>query len=250
MVQALRADMAAQLAAQQVQINELQARLKLNSHNSSKPPSSDGLNKPKPKSLRKAGQRPIGGPKGHKGDTLCQSSEPDSVIAYAPPERCDACKRRLTETSIAETRQVFDLPELNYEVTEHRVLQARCSCGKTHRGSFPTSVSAAVQYGPRALAAAVHLNQHHMVPLKRTANLMGEFFGLPMSEATVLSANARAAAVLAPTVQAIAQAFLTQPTVHADETGLRVNKALHWLHTLATEGRAIARSSAIKAAKQ
>ena len=236
MVQALRADMAAQLAAQQVQINELQARLKLNSHNSSKPPSSDGLNKPKPKSLRKAGQHPIGGPKGHKGNTLCQSSEPDSVTTYAPPERCDACQRRLTETSIAETRQVFDLPLLNYEVTEHRVLQARCSCGKTHRGSFPTSVSAAVQYGPRALAAAVHLNQHHMVPLKRTASLMGEFFGLPMSEATVLSANARAAAVLAPTVQAIAQAFLTQPTVHADETGLRVNKALHWLHTLATEG--------------
>ncbi|MGS0753566.1 IS66 family transposase zinc-finger binding domain-containing protein [Roseateles sp. GG27B] len=79
----------------------------------------------------------------------------------APPERCDACQRRLTETNIAETRQVFDLPELNYEVTEHRVLQARCSCGKTHRGSSPTSVSAAVQYGPRVLAAAVQLNQHH-----------------------------------------------------------------------------------------
>lgn len=235
MVQALRADMAGQLAAQQVQINELQARLKLNSQNSSKPPSSDGLNRPKPKSLRKAGQRPIGGPKGHKGNTLCQSSEPDIVVTHAPPEHCDACRRKLVQTSIAETRQVFDLPALNYEVTEHRVLQARCSCGKTHRGEFPASVTASVQYGPRVMGAAVHLNHHHMVPLKRTSDLMGELFGLPMSEATILNANAQAVVHLRPIVAAIGQAFLTQPTVHADETGLRVAKSLHWLHTLATE---------------
>ncbi|MCW8208561.1 IS66 family transposase, partial [Verminephrobacter aporrectodeae subsp. tuberculatae] len=73
------------------QNNELQARLNLNSRNSSKPPSSDGLNKPQPKSLRKAGQRPVGGQKGHKGHTLCQVAEPNMVVIHAPPEHCDVC---------------------------------------------------------------------------------------------------------------------------------------------------------------
>lgn len=179
----------------------------------------------------------MGGPKGHKGHTLRQVDEPDHVIIHAPPGHCDHCHSRL-DTAVAttlETRQVFELPSLSHEVTEHRVLQTRCTCGKIHRGQFPAAVAASVQYGPRVLAGVVHLNQHHMVPLKRSASLMGELFGLPMSEATILSANAQAATLLAPTVNAIKQAFVTQPTVHADETGLRVAKSLHWLHTLASE---------------
>ena len=240
MVQALTAQVQAQqvqLTAQQVQINELQARLNQNSRNSSKPPSSDGLNKPKPKSLRKAGERPVGGPKGHKGNTLSQVAEPDHVITHAPPGHCDHCHSRLeiAGATTLESRQVFELPSLKREVTEHRVLQTRCSCGQLQRGQFPAAVAASVQYGPRVLAAAVHLNQHHMVPLKRSASLMGELFGLSMSEATILSANAQAADALTSTVSAIKQAFVTQPTVHADETGLRVAKSLHWLHTLVTE---------------
>ena len=234
----LMAAQQAQSAAQQAQINELQARLKLNSQNSSKPPSSDGLMKPKPKSQRKSGERPVGGPKGHKGGTLLRVSVPDLTVLHEPPAQCDTCHRSLIglETlTLPETRQVFDLPVTAYQVTEHRVLQTQCGCGKLHRGSFPAEVSAAVQYGPRALAAAVHLSQHHMVPLKRCGQLMGELFGLPISEATILSANAQAASLLKPTVTAIGQAFLSQPVAHADETGLRVGKALHWLHTLATE---------------
>ncbi|MCW5223361.1 hypothetical protein D5041_07050 [Verminephrobacter aporrectodeae subsp. tuberculatae] len=156
------------------QINELQARLNLNSRNSSKPPSSDGLNKPQPKSLRKAGQRPVGGQKGHKGHTLSQAAEPNVVVTHAPPEHCDVCHGSLGQASVVEARQVHDLPDLRYQVTEHRVLQAVCNCGKTHRGVFPPDVTAAVQYGPRAKAAAVHLNQYQMLPLKRTGQVMGD----------------------------------------------------------------------------
>lgn len=225
----------AQIESLQKAVAALQARLNLNSTNSSKPPSSDGLNRPKPKSLRKSGGRASGGQEGHPGQTLCQVATPDRLVTHAPPERCDACQRRLGAAVVVETRQVFDLPRLGFEVTEHEVTQASCRCGKTHRGQFPDSVSAAVQYGPQALAAMVHLNQHHMVPLKRTATLMGEFFGLKVSEATVLKASTEAGQRLTPTVAAIAQAFLLQPTVHADETGLRVARTLHWMHVLATQ---------------
>ena len=61
---------------------QLEARLGLNSTNSSKSPSSDGLRKPAPKSLRVAGQRPSGGQKGHPGATLRRSEEADLAIEH------------------------------------------------------------------------------------------------------------------------------------------------------------------------
>lgn len=223
------------LLALQRAVLDLQARLALNSTNSSKPPSSDGLNKPKPKSLRKAGQKPSGGQKGHTGTTLCQVAEPDNVVLHAPPLVCDGCKRRLKTASVVETRQVFDLPVVQMEVTAHQLLEVRCTCGKLHRGQFPKEVSSAVQYGPAALAAVVHLNQHHMLPVQRTAVLMGELFNLPMAQAIVLKACKTAAQLLQPTVDAIAQALQAAPVLHVDETGMRVNKILHWMHGAATE---------------
>jgi transposase len=228
--------MQGQLAELQGLIAELQSRLALNSKNSSKPPSSDGLNKPKPKSLRKSGERKSGGQKGHPGQTLSKVADPDIVVMHAPPAKCDACQRGLANADavLAESRQVFDLPPLRLNVTEHQVLQTRCVCGKTHRGQFPEHVPASVQYGAAALAAMVHLNLHHMVPAQRTAGLMGEFFDMPVSQATVLKAGTDAKERLTPTVDAIAQALQTAPVVQVDETGLRVNKTLYWMHVAAT----------------
>ncbi|MDZ7938097.1 MAG: IS66 family transposase [Rhodoferax sp.] len=224
-----------QIAALQEAVAQLQARLNMNSRNSSKPPSSDGLNKPAPKSLRVAGQRPSGGQKGHPGSTLRQASQPDTVVVHDVPDQCQACQRKLRFGFVAETRQVWDLPVLKREVTEHRAMQAICTCGQVHTGQFPDGVSAAVQYGPRAQAAMVHLNQNHAVSLQRTAALMGDFFDLPASQATVLKANEVAAQILQPTVQEIAKACVASPVLHADETGLQVGKKLHWLHVLATD---------------
>jgi transposase len=78
-------DLMAQVSTLTAKVAELEARLALNSRNSSKPPSSDGLNKPKPKSLRKPGERPPGGQKGHKGSTLAKVAEPDMTVRHPPP---------------------------------------------------------------------------------------------------------------------------------------------------------------------
>ena len=83
------------LEGQAKQIAQLQSRLNMNSRNSSLPPSSDGLNKPAPKSLRIAGQRPTGGQKGHPGRTLSQSTEPDIIVVHDVPKQCQACQRKL-----------------------------------------------------------------------------------------------------------------------------------------------------------
>lgn len=227
-------NLSAQVTTLQTKVLELEARLAQNSRNSSKPPSSDGLNKPKPKSLRKTGEHPNGGQKGHPGRTLKKVAAPDRTETHLPPSHCDACGDFLSEPTVVETRQVFDLPPLRFEVTEHQVLAAQCACGKICRGTFPEGVSAPVQYGPAALAAVVHLTHHHMMPVQRTAALMGDFFGLPMAQGTVLAACEDARVRLAPTVALIGQAIQTAEVAHADETGMRVAGKLHWMHALAT----------------
>jgi hypothetical protein len=64
----------------------------------------------------------------------------------------------------------------------------------------PARVNAAVQYDPRALAAMVRRNQNHAVSVERTAALMNDFFGLPVSQATVLKAAMASAGILQPMV--------------------------------------------------
>jgi transposase len=223
------------LEGQAKQITQLQSRLNMNSRNSSKPPSSDGLNKPAPKSLRVAGQKPTGGQKGHPGSTLRQASQSDKVVVHSVPAQCQACQSKLPFAYVRETRQVFDLPVLKFEVTEHHAMQAICSCGHVHTAQFPAGVRAPVQYGPRAQAAMVHLNLNHAVSVQRTAALMKDFFGLSVSQATVVKAAQTSAGILQPTVQTIGQGVVRSAVAHADESGLRVARTLHWLHVLATD---------------
>jgi transposase len=192
------------------------------------------MNKPAPKSLRVAGENPTGGQKGHSGRTLSQATQPDKVVVHSVPDQCQACHLELPFAYVVETRQVFDLPVLQFEVTEHHAMQAICSCGHVHTAEFPTGVNATVQYGPRAQAAMVHLNQNHAVSVQRTAALMKDLFGLGVSQATVIKAAVTSAAILQPTVDAIGQGAVNADVLHADETGLRVVKKLHWLHVLAT----------------
>ncbi len=228
-------ELMAQMVVLQERIKQLEGRLALNSRNSSKPPSSEGLNKPAPKSLRASGQNTNGGQKGHPGSTLRKAAQPDKIVVHNVPDFCQACHDKLPFAYIAETRQVFDLPVGKYEVTEHHAMQSICKCGQVHTGEFPAIVSAGVQYGPRAQAAMVHLNQNHAVSVQRTAALMKDFFELTVSQATVLKAVQVGAELLQPTVQDIGQAIAGAAVAHADESGLRVQKKLHWLHVLATD---------------
>lgn len=188
-----------------------------------------------PKSLRVGGQNSTGGQKGHPGSTLRQTAQPDNIVVHDVPDQCLACQRKLPFAFVSETRQVFDLPSLQFEVTEHHAMQAICKCGRVHTGEFPLGVNAGVQYGPRAQAAMVHLNQNHAVSIQRTTALMQDLFGLSVSQATVVRAGAAGAGILHSTVQAIGQGAVSSAVLHADETGLRVARTLHWLHVLATD---------------
>lgn len=133
-----------QVAALTAKVAELEGRLALNSHNASKPPSTDGLHKPKPKSLRKAGQNPTGGQPGHPGHPLKPVETPDHLEPPLPPSHCTACHPPLSDVVVVESRQGFDIPPLRYEVTEYDVLEACCTCGQVYRGEFPKGITAPV----------------------------------------------------------------------------------------------------------
>src|ERR1700760_3642246 len=127
----------AALAAMQARIAELERRLGLNSGNSGKPPSSDGLKKPlRVRSLREGSGKKSGGQKGHPGETLRQSETPDAVIDHYPPTCAAALTAAMATGYVA--RQVFDLPEPPpLVVTEHRAHGCCCAgCGGQNRAAF------------------------------------------------------------------------------------------------------------------
>lgn len=220
-------------------LNEIEARLNKDSHNSSKPPSSDGLKrKPKPKSQRTVSGAAPGAQPGHKGKTLKRVPNPDHVEIHRVSRVCDNCGQAITADRVsvlAEERQVIDLPAIRFEVTAHRVERAQCSCGKVHRAEFPKGLSQAVQYGNQIQAAAVYLTQYQQLPLARTSQALRDLFGLSMSAGTVQNCITQAARMLSPAVELIGQALQSAPVAHYDETGMRVGIVMHWLHTCSTE---------------
>jgi transposase len=226
------AQLQARIAAQDAEIAELKRQLAASSRNSSQPPSSDGLNKPAPKSLRGRSGRKPGGQPGREGRTLRQVSTPDEVVVHEPGA-CTGCGSTLPADGPADRfirRQVFDIPKISVRVVEHRLVGRRCSCGTLTTAAGPVGVSAPVSYGPHAAAIAVYLVLGQHLPVERTAALLAELFGTPMAVGTVAAWTHRAAAGLAPFTAAALAGLARAELVHADETGLRVAGRLHWLH--------------------
>ena len=197
---ALIAAQAAEIAALKAHIAELERRLGLNSSNSGKPPSSDGLKKPaRVKSLREPSDKPSGGQKGHKGETLRQVGEPDRIVDHYPSS-CPACGATVTLAMSAghSARQMFDLPEpVPLVVTEHRAHNCRCAgCGARTGASFPDGVNAPVQYGPRIAAFVIYLLHYQLLPEDRLAELMADLFGVKLAAATITRMSRACAARL------------------------------------------------------
>src|SRR5487761_1122055 len=235
---ALIAAQAAEIAALKARIIELERRLGLNSSNSGKPPSSDGLKKPaRVKSLREPSGKPSGGQKGHQGETLRQVAEPNKIVDHFP-RSCATCDLVLTPAMSAghRTRQVFDLPEpAPLVVTEHRAHDCRCpACGTHTRALFPDGVNAPVQYGQRISAFVTYLLHYQLLPEDRLAELMADLFGVKLVAATIARMSQTFAGRLADFVEALRNLVAGAPVKHMDETGFRIGGKTQWLHVAST----------------
>ncbi|MGB6165497.1 MAG: IS66 family transposase [Pseudonocardiaceae bacterium] len=228
----LRADLIQALA----EIGELKARLGMTSKNFSKPPSSDGLTKPAPKSLRGKAKRGPGRPKGQMGFTLSPVDDPDHEQTHEP-SACCGCGAGLDGAAVVgvERRQVFDLPPLRLEVTEHRLISRACSCGVITKAQAPAGVNAPVQYGSRLAGVGVYLFHGQFLSKSRTCQALAHLFGAKIAASTLVSWVKRIAAQITSTViPGIVDRIAGSAVAHFDETGFRTAGSLHWMHSAST----------------
>ena len=230
-------ELVAMYQMQEARIQALEARLNKDSHNSSKPPTSDGLKKPRKHGLRHKSGKKSGGQDGHEGHRLEAVTNPKHIVVH-PVTRCRRCQASLegVEAEKYEKRQVFDLPdEVKLEVTEHRAEIKGCpQCGEVNQGEFPAGVSQVTQYGPRVRAQMVYFNVYQFVPLERTTEIMEDLYHQSVSEGAVLAAVKEVARQVRPVNEQVKEHLTdTEEAVHFDESGIRVG-GLKWLHSAST----------------
>jgi transposase len=240
---ALRAENVAlreQVQALLARVQELEGQVAKDSHNSSKPPSSDGLRR-KPKSLREKSGKKRGAQPGHPGHRVSLVATPDQVETHRPA-LCGACQRELPSDapSWVERRQVQELPSVRLQVTEHRILHVRCpACGATTEAETPAGVTAPQQYGPRLRAVATYLVEQQFVPYARVREFLADVFGAAVSVGTLVNLVRLGASRLRGVEEEIKAALRQAPALHHDETGLRVagpdGARLEWTHVTCTK---------------
>ena len=217
------------------EIERLKGQISKNSQNSSKPPSTDGLSKPDPKSLRTSSGKKSGGQPGHASHYLEAVANPNYIQTHRVVQ-CERCANNLeaVEAEGFEERQVFDIPAPSIEVTAHRAEKKRCSCGQVNTASFPTEVTASVQYGSRIKAVAVYLNQYQLIPYARTEEMLESLYGVSLCEGSIYNFNLQTYHALEETEAQLKLAIGQQPVVHSDESGVRVGGELNWVHAAST----------------
>ena len=235
---ALIAALRAENESLKARIAELERQLGLNSSNSGKPPSSDGLKKPaRVTSLRERSAKKPGGQKGHKGETLRQVADPDDVVDHYP-SACSGCGAGLDpDTSVGHSaRQVFDLPEPEpLVVTEHRAHDCRCpACGAKTRAAFPDGVNAPVQYGTRIGAFVLYLLHYQLLPEKRLVELLADLLGVKLVTATIARISQDCAQRFQGFADVVRDHVAAAPVKHMDETGFRIGGRTQWLHIAST----------------
>jgi len=228
-------DLTLRLDASEQRVKHLEDQLAKNSRNSSKPPSTDGFQKPAPKSLREKSARPSGGQPGHTGKTLTMVETPDRTERHRI-EHCECCGRSLAACPPdgIEKRQVHDLPPLRLIVTEHQAERKRCPCGHLNKAAFPEGVNAPVQYGSGIKALAVYFKNYQFLPYERTCELFADLFDCGISEGTLANLVSECHERLEAPVRQIKAQIAQAPVAQFDESGARVEKKLWWLHAAST----------------
>lgn len=209
----------------------LEEQLKVNSRNSSKPPSGDGPGA-LPRKTRKKSGRSLGGQAGHKGSfrAMLAPDEVDRQVHCAPPEACPNCGAAVVPDEGKPIRhQVFEVPALTAEITEYVRERGCCTgCGHRNHGALPTGVPRG-QLGPRALALVGTLAGQFHLSQAKVRDLLGQVMGVRFSLGAISQAHGHVAQALAAPVRELHLEIARAPVRHADETSHQSHTSLMWL---------------------
>lgn len=222
--------------ALRIENQELRNRLDLNSQNSSKPPSSDGLNKPQPKSSRTKSGKKVGGQKGHKGNSL-KINLPISKTVVCGVDEC-TCGYQITDVigKIIASGTVLDIPPIKPTLTKYNVKQTVCPiCGRLHTGKLPENVHEGQQYGENIRVFVAILLNFGYVSISRVHGIFKDFFKIPISTGTICNIQKDFASKAEDVCVFIKAQLMTTPVVHADETGVRIDGKTCWVHNLSSD---------------
>ena len=215
-------------------IKNLTEKLNKNSRNSSKPPSSDGLNKPSPKSLRKSSGKKVGGQPNHPGVNLMTLADPDVIIQHMS-STCSNCYRQRDckdNLKIGETRKVIDAV-VEVKITEHQALVLECPrYGIQQKGDFPPDINAVVQYGKNLQALTIALDTIGAVSMNRTHEILSGIFNIPLSTGTINNMVNNCANTLDEINENIRLKLTEVEVINCDETGTRVDGQTVWVHNV------------------
>lgn len=217
------------VASHDEQMAALQERLKLDSRNSSKPPSSDGPGRPN-RAQRRSSGRKRGAQKGHPGSyrALLPEAQVNGVHDCHPAPLCE-CGAQVAAQGKPLRHQVFDIPPAAVDVQEYRLYSGVCTgCGKPHRAVLPPGVPTG-QIGPRALALVGVLGTRYHLTQFKIRNLLAEMAGLDFSVGAISHAHGKVAAAMKAPVAELAQTLSTAPVVHMDETSYPREGSANWV---------------------
>src|SRR5260370_26552899 len=164
-----------------------------------------------------------------------QVARPDREVRHEPGccGRCGAALAGRPVTGV-ERRQVFDLPPVRAEVTEHQLIERECACGQRTRAAAPAGAEAPAGYGPRIAAVIIYLYAGQFLAKKRTAQALAELFGIPLSSGTVAGITARAAERLGGFLEHVRGEPPGSEVAGFDETGGRAQGRPRGWHSAPT----------------
>ena len=217
-------------------VQELEAQLKQNSSNSSKPPSSDPPWVKRRPPEKPSGRKP-GGQPGHPGKAR-DLLPPDKVSKFVEvqPERCAGCGAPLDASSRvhAAVHQVVDLPESAAMVTQYNQWQCRCErCGGVTQGELPPGVPR-IPFGPRLMALVGLLSSRFKMSRRDVQSLLSDLYGIDLSLGAVQGCCEQVSRAVAAAAEKVASSITAAPAVHADETGWKEKGKRRWLWTATT----------------
>ncbi|MGH2770513.1 MAG: IS66 family transposase [Actinomycetota bacterium] len=224
----------------QARVGRLEAERNRHSGNSSKPPSSDTVSQRAAQKARRAswgkqkkGRHP-GKQPGSEGRHLAQVADPDRVVVHAP-KSCPACGASMQAAPVVSVeRASLRHPRPHSCGGRAPGRGRRCSCGIASSGTFPPEAAAPACWGPRVRAIATYLMVRQHLPVARTAELLEDVLGAPVSTGWLAALPAQAAGDLDGFIADLKARLCAAPLLHVDETGGRTAGVREWIHVAST----------------